>query len=224
MTESNFPEEPDFEALSSAATAVRRLISHLRKTLAPRELLESVAQDANAIADRLEGHDYDGPFGQHRLCVRLDREMPKNQTPAEYFPYSPIIGPLNPIAAPIEFKFDNGIVHAEHIFDAPYNGPPTAVHGGIIALVFDELLGCTGVMNEAGGFTGTLTIRYSALTPLHRKVRLRSWIDRNEGRKTFICGTIHDGDTLCAEAEGVFIRPKTSVFEAALAQQSERQS
>ena len=74
---------------------------------------------------------------------------------------------------------------------------------------------------EIGGFTGTLNVVYRSLTPLHQPVRMRSWIDREEGVKTFIKGTMHttdpDGtDRLCAEAEGIFIRPKTSILEQAL--------
>ena len=105
--------------------------------------------------------------------------------------------------------------------DAPYNGPPTGVHGGVIAMVFDELLGSLGALLGIGGFTGTLTIRYLALTPLGQPIRMRSWLDRREGRKTFIHGTMHDGATLCAEAEGIFIRPKTSFAEAILGKNAE---
>ena len=51
---------------------------------------------------------------------------------------------------------------------------------------------------------------------------MRGWIERREGRKIFIRGTMHEGDTLCAEAEGVFIQPKTSIVEAALARHAAR--
>ena len=67
-----------------------------------------------------------------------------------------------------------------------------------------------------GGFTGTLIIRYSSLTPIGQPIRMRSWIERREGRKTFIMGSMHLGDQLCAEAEGIFIQPKISMLEHAL--------
>lgn len=215
-------EEPDAQALRAAVDAVRRLIVHLRKTQAPRELLETVAEQANALADRLAPHDHPGPYAQRRLVLRMEDMVRETDIPAEYFPYSPIIGPLNPIAPPVEFRLEGREIHAEHVFDAPYNGPPTAVHGGVIALVFDELLGCTGAMLDTGGFTGTLSVRYSALTPIGQPIRMRGWIERREGRKIFIRGTMHEGDTLCAEAEGVFIQPKTSIVEAALARHAAR--
>ena len=36
---------------------------------------------------------------------------------------------------------------------------------------------------------------------------MRGWVDRVEGRKTFAKGTFHQGDTLTAQAEGIFIGP-----------------
>jgi acyl-coenzyme A thioesterase PaaI-like protein len=209
-------DEPDFEALEGAVDQLRQLIAHLRKTQAPREILLDLEHDLARWNERLAPFDYDGPYAQRALVMRIESPERDTDVPAEYFPYSPVIGPLNPIAAPIEFVFDGKEIRAEHVFDAPYNGPPTAVHGGVIALVFDELLGCLGAMRDIGGFTGTLTIRYRALTPIGKPIRMRSWIDRQEGRKTFIAGTLHHGEILCAEAEGIFIRPDVSMLQHVL--------
>ena len=214
-------EEPDFEALQSAVAGVRQLISHLRKTTAPRELLQSLEREIASLNERIAPYDYEGPYAQRRLIMGDLDHSRDTDIPAEFFPYSPVIGPLNAIAAPIAFDFDGEEVHAEHVFDAPYNGPPTAVHGGIIALVFDELLGSLGALRDIGGFTGTLSIRYCSLTPIGKPIRMRSWIDRREGRKTFIKGSMHVGDRLCAEAEGVFIQPRISMLEHAMASEAE---
>jgi hypothetical protein len=215
--------EPDSDALSAAAAAVRRLIAHIRKTRAPEALLRELAREAEALADKLAPYDYEGPYAQRRLVVRAELEGHECDTdsPAEFFPYSPAIGPLNPVAPPVAFQLVGRELEAEHVFDAPYNGPPTAVHGGVIALVFDELLGTLGAMLGIGGFTGTLKVVYRSLTPLHQPIRMRSWVDREEGVKVFIKGTMHTGEgeheRLCAEAEGIFIRPKVSMLQDAVA-------
>ena len=215
-------DEPDYDALLGAVTGVRQLITHMRKTKAPAELLQEVERETKALAEKLAAYDHPGPYAQARLVLRegIDHDR-KTDDPVEYFPYSPIIGPLNPIAAPIDFKVVDREMHAVHSFDAQYNGPPTAVHGGVIALVFDELLGSLGAILDIGGFTGTLKIIYRSLTPLGKPIRMRGWIDREEGVKVFIKGTMStdgpDGEVLCAEAEGIFIRPKVSVLEDALA-------
>ena len=93
-------------------------------------------------------------------------------------------------------------VHATHTFEAIVNGPPGGVHGGVVAGVFDELLGCTCVVNDVSGFTGTLSIRYASLTPLGVPITMRGWIDRVEGRKTFATGTFHHGETLAPRPKG----------------------
>jgi len=214
-------EEPDFETLQGAVAGVRQLVSHLRKTTAPRELLQGIEQEIAALNQRLAPYDYEGPYMQRSLVMRDGDYIRDTDIPAEFFPYSPVIGPLNAIAPPVAFDFDGEEVHAEHVFDAAYNGPPTAVHGGIIALVFDELLGSLGALRDIGGFTGTLSIRYCSLTPIGKTIRMRSWIDRREGRKTFIMGSMQHDDQLCAEAEGIFIQPKISMLEHAMAKSIE---
>ena len=227
MTEKN----PDPDALEGAVDAVRDLTAHLRKTTADAGLLEDVERQLRAIADKLAPHDHEGPYAQRELVITPvpEGQLPRDtDDPVEYFPYSPVIGPLNPIAPKICFELIGREMHATHVFDAQYNGPPASVHGGIVALVFDELLGSLGAILDIGGFTGTLEVVYRSLTPLHQPVRMRSWIEGEEGSKIYIHGTMHttdpgaDEERLCAEARGIFIRPKQGVLQAALEKSAAR--
>jgi len=130
--------------------------------------------------------------------------------PEEFFPYSPLVGRLNPISPPVRMwratGDAKGEVHGEARFRSAFNGPPGSVHGGIIAATFDELLGVTAVVNGLGAFTGTLSVVYKSLTPLEKPVRMRAWVAGTERRKVFIEGELCDGDTLCATASGIFVR------------------
>lgn len=222
-------QEPYLDALAGAAASVRQLVSHIRKTQAPADLLEAVQREAAALAAKLAPYDHPGPYAQGGLIRGQGLDMVREtDDPIEYFPYSPIIGPLNPIAPPVAFERVGREMHATHAFDAQYNGPPGAVHGGVIALVFDELLGSLGAILDIGGFTGTLEVVYRSLTPLGQPIRMRSWIEREEGVKTFIKGEMRTGtgdqERLCAEAEGIFIRPKVSVVQDAIAKSQSRKS
>ncbi|MEZ4216484.1 MAG: PaaI family thioesterase [Myxococcota bacterium] len=205
--------DPEPQALAGAVDALRRVLANLRKTKAPAALLADVARELDALHARLAPYDHPGPYAQGILDMGEGSFIPGARDPAVFFPYSPVVGPHNPIAPPVVFEQRGDELVAEHVFDAPYCGPPTAVHGGIVALVFDELLGCVNVVNDAGGFTGTLTVRYRSLTPVGERIAMRGWIERREGRKTFAKGTMHCGDVLCAEAEGVFIAPSESPLE-----------
>lgn len=129
-------------------------------------------------------------------------------SPEDFFPYSPVIGRLNPIAPPFRFWVEGEELHGEGSFGAAYNGPPGGVHGGLVAALMDEVLGVTGVMTGNHGFTGTLTLRYESLTPVDTELRVRGWVDGAQGRKAFIAGELLAGDRLCARADGVFIRPR----------------
>ena len=133
--------------------------------------------------------------------------------PADFFPYSPLVGPLNPISPPATMTRvavgDGFEVHGEVTFQAAFNGPPDCVHGGMIAALFDELLGCACVVNGVGGYTGTLTVVYRTPTPLGEPLAMRGWRERSEGRKVFARGTLHAGERLCATAEAVFIQSET---------------
>ena len=74
-----------------------------------------------------------------------------------------------------------------------------------MAAAFDEVLGMVQSMTGNPGMTGRLTVNYRRPTPLHRDLIFRGRVDRVEGRKIFTTATLHDGETLCAESEGLFI-------------------
>ena len=123
---------------------------------------------------------------------------------------SPFMGLMNPLAPPMtawleKKETEHGEIHGKVVFSEPYEGPPGHVHGGYIAAVFDEVLGQTQSLSGRPGMTGKLSVSYRSPTPLFRELRLKGWIEKIDGRKIFTHGTLHHGDTLCAEADGLFI-------------------
>lgn len=123
---------------------------------------------------------------------------------------SPFYGAMNPLSMPMSLSFDDsvgefGAVHGDVVFTEPYEGPPGHCHGGFIAGAFDEVLGMTQSLTGRPGMTGKLSITYRAPTPLHTTIRFTGWVDRVDGRKIFTKGTAHNGETLCAEAEALFL-------------------
>ncbi|AZG44635.1 PaaI family thioesterase [Gordonia insulae] len=116
-------------------------------------------------------------------------------------------GIRNPVAPPVEFEAGDDRVWAEFSLGPQYEGPPGLVHGGVIALILDQVLGHAAVHAGAPGMTGTLSIRYRQGTKLG-SMRTEAWIDRTEGVKTFAKGQISTADGICAEAEGIFIMPR----------------
>ncbi|HEX7095734.1 MAG TPA: PaaI family thioesterase [Acidimicrobiales bacterium] len=187
--------------------AVRALIQRVRTLDAADDVVKAATAAIGAVVESLEPYTYGGPYQQAQLRMSEGgRPSLVGEEPAEFFPYSPVVGPLNPLSPPVRMRFDGERMHGNVTFGAPYAGPPATVHGGVIALVFDELLGALNVMHDLGGFTGTLSIRYERPTPLGVPLELEAWIDRTEGRKVFPVGVLRHEGTVTARAEGVFIR------------------
>jgi hypothetical protein len=131
----------------------------------------------------------------------------------DFFPTSPMIGYANPIAPPVDVWAVEGQggrreIRGRVTYGYPYEGPPTCVHGGIIAELFDELLGLVTHVAGTPGMTGTLTIRYRQPTPLLAPLDLEARWTGSEGRKVFAWGGIYHFGELTAEAEGIFIVPQ----------------
>jgi acyl-coenzyme A thioesterase PaaI-like protein len=205
--------EPDPAAAERLTAAARRIVELVRRTVASGETAEQALAALERAAELLEPHAHPGPWAQRTLAfehalapIGALRDL------TAFFPYSPLIGPRNPLAPPAEFEIRSGRVHGRVRFGAAYVGPPASVHGGIIAALFDELLGCANLANEVGGMTGTLRVKYRSPTPIGEELRLEGWVDRVDGSKVFTRGTIHHGDTLTAEADGVFIQGSMQRF------------
>jgi hypothetical protein len=84
-----------------------------------------------------------------------------------------------------------------------------SVHGGALALMFDDALGYVAVR---GGTVRTRTaylhINYRSTARVGSELRFRGWVDRVEGRKQFIAGQLKDGETVVADVESLFVTPK----------------
>ncbi|MGY3555431.1 hotdog domain-containing protein [Williamsia sp. R60] len=100
-------------------------------------------------------------------------------------------------------------VEATVRFGDYFLGGNGAAHGGAVPLMFDEVLG--RLANSAGRpaqRTAFLHTDYRSITPIGKELSIRGWVEREEGRKRYLRATLHQGDVLCAEAEGLFVALK----------------
>lgn len=193
------------------ASAARRLLNAVRVTAvgdsAVFEATELLEQAAGLLeAEQMKGLQRQGVMGELETGF-------ESRDPMAFFPYSPIIGRLNPASPPAEFWAEGIEVHGRMNLSAIYAGPPGLVHGGIIAMVFDELLGVVNVVNGRGGYTGTLNVKYHRPTPLMEEIALRAWPSGGEGRKLYASGEMLYDGTVTATAEGVFIRANRQLVD-----------
>lgn len=98
------------------------------------------------------------------------------------------------------------MIVADVRFGRYYLGGGEAVHGGVIPLVFDELLGTlVNFGTRPPSRTVRISVNFRALTPLDRQLRVIGRIERVEGRKTYLSAQLIDGTTVCADAEALFV-------------------
>lgn len=185
--------------LHRTGEALRRIIHRLHASAAPDTELAAAARELERLAERLDafpgGSLYEG-FSEAPLA---------GHDPHAFFDHSPMLGRANPLAPPITLWGDGDVMRGRATFGAAYEGPPGCVHGGYVAAAFDEVLGSAQSLGGRPGMTARLTVNYRSPTPLHEELRFAGWVVEVSGRKTFTAGTVHAGDRLCAEAEGLFV-------------------
>jgi hypothetical protein len=198
------------EASTAPVGPRQRLAQALRVTIAATVSADVDDGEVTAAAEAVEA--LNRRLAEAAGADKLPRRPPDFRAEAqEFFPTSPVIGLCNPLAPPVRVSVvpaaDGGYpeIAGTAWFDYPYEGPPTCVHGGVIAETFDEVLGASLLAANSPGMTGTLTVRYRKPTPLRTDLRIEARCQRQEGRKIFAWAGIFHGDVLTAEAEGLFI-------------------
>ncbi len=194
---------PERAALASSIRALIDTVMSVEDV--PASTLQAVAQEVEQLTFRL-GRGRDEGAGYH----------PRSH--GDYLPRSPIVGEASPLSPRLDWEVVTGDagrpeVEARGTFGAAYEGPPSFVHGGWIACAFDEVLGIANIVAGHPGMTARLTVHYRRPTPLFRELRLRAWVDRVEGRRVMSRAEIYDGETLTAEAEGLFVQPRPELAE-----------
>jgi Thioesterase superfamily len=181
------------------AEAVRHLIdAALTAEGADEDELDDAAGATERIAAALHGVDR---LGARPGGIR-DRDESSHD---DYLPRSPLVGAVSPMAPPMTFEYRNGRLYGHGVFHAAYEGPPGYVHGGWIALAFDEVLGMANIAGGHPGMTGRLNVRYRRPTPLHTEIQLEAWTEQVDGRRIVTRGTLAVDGAVTAEAEGLFV-------------------
>jgi acyl-coenzyme A thioesterase PaaI-like protein len=119
-----------------------------------------------------------------------------------------VVGHRNPMAPPLQIdRYPDGKALSSFHLGPLYEGPPGLVHGGVCAMVLDQMLGEAAAAGGSPGMTGTLTVRYRRPTPLG-DLSAEAWIDHVEGYKTTVQGHLADAEGVTVEAEAVMILPR----------------
>ena len=110
--------------------------------------------------------------------------------------------PTNPVGMHLTFRREGEWISSRYEVAAHFAGGPGMVHGGILALLLDELsfflLGPIFV-------TGSIDVRYEAPTLLGRELLVRARVtDTSHPKYCEIAAEIHEGDVVTARSTGRF--------------------
>ena len=175
---------------AGAGHALRRfghaLIGH---DASPELLCELTNQLERLTAELEEGVDRTrdpSSFGDTWSVPIADGE------PLKSYDDRPVSGRSSPWGLDLDVHRRSNEVHASVTLREAHEGAPGRSHGGIVAALFDDVFGFVLGVEHQPAFTGELSLRYQAATPLHRPLSCWARTYRREGRKLFMTGELID--------------------------------
>jgi acyl-coenzyme A thioesterase PaaI-like protein len=172
---------------------VRELVDATIRTEIDDDEVAGIQAELEQIVARLQARQLDGPYAVNHRGRHWGNT---------------VVGIRNAVAPPLHIDRDStGRAWSSFHLGAAYEGPPGLVHGGVSALVLDQLLGEATGAGGRPGMTASLTLTYRRATPLG-DLRAEAWIERSEGIKTWARGHLADAEGVTVEAEGLFILPR----------------
>jgi acyl-coenzyme A thioesterase PaaI-like protein len=196
-------------AMERLGGTARRLVEAVVRTAVGQDDVLAASLALEAVCADLEQAQHDGMSPDTEDFVR------------SRVPLNPVIGTVNPYSFPMTTRvLDDDTVEGEVTLTRVHEGPPGWVHGGIVALLLDQLLGHAIAAAGQPGMTAELRVRYRRPTPFGVPLRLSAAFVHTEGRTIHGTGRIEADGVVTADASGVFLRPsdraRRTIFEAAV--------
>ena len=187
-------------AMGELARAVRELADAAVETGVTDEEIGAAAAATRTIAASLRAKRHPGPYsGLHGPTV-------DHSTPGGSLPLSPAFGDCNPSAPDVELWFDDdGRVAGSGRLTRRHIGPPGAAHGGVAALLADQLVAATPIPLGIVCVTESLAIRYRRPIPLDADLVLAAACEPVGDDRVRASCTVRAGDKVCVEADAEMV-------------------
>jgi acyl-coenzyme A thioesterase PaaI-like protein len=199
------PDHPDAVAMArvEAGRAIRDIGHALVGHHAPLEAIERVASVLDGLTAELL-------VGAPRNRSQVSREGEWGGPPADgellsTYDERPVSGRASPWGLDITVERQGDEIVSWVTLRSAHEGAPSRSHGGIVAALFDDVFGFVLTFLAEPAFTGELSIRYEAGTPIGVPLECRVRLAERAGRKLLMTGELRDGDKVVARAKATFI-------------------
>ncbi|MFD7403352.1 PaaI family thioesterase [Streptomyces sp. NPDC059866] len=186
-------------AITRLGHELRGLVEATVRTAASPETLHRVADGVRTITGQLTGRR------------RARAEIPEvDEFPAGTRIYSPVTGAGSPLAPPVKVTPTADGLTGECTLGIAHEGPPGYGHGGMSAMLLDELMGRACTAAGMPGLTVSLQMRYHRPVPLETTLLILARVTGTDDRKIFVSGSIAsrtDPDASLVTADGIFVAP-----------------
>ena len=186
--------------------SIRALADAAAETAVEPSVLDGVRAHLDELAERLraavDGGAYSGLVEQP-----VDFSVPEGP-----MPLNPIIGPCNPTRPDVQLRYRDGEVVGTATFTRRFTGPPGFTHGGISAMLADQIVAVTGGAIGTRCITKALHVRFRRPLPLNEPVDLWGVCDMSDETNITARYTITVGGEVAVEGTAELV-PFTRLAE-----------
>lgn len=154
------------DGVERLAAAVRELADAAAETGVDRATLDEVTGALALLTHRLRTETEDDAYSG--LVIKpVDYSIPEGP-----MPLNPIIGACSPVRPDVQLRLADGEIAGTATFTKRFVGPPGYAHGGISAMVAEQIASASPMAIGARTITKSLQLRYRRPLPLDEAVEL----------------------------------------------------
>jgi acyl-coenzyme A thioesterase PaaI-like protein len=191
-------EQARRDALITLAEATRRLSDVVAITAVGPPVLSEAEDDVRRAVAALDAAHSDDRYSG--LMDGVDRS-----DASRTLPLSPIIGAYSPVRPEVEIWIEDGRVRGRARLERKHTGPPRSTHGGVIALIADQLMAIVPWTLEMSAITKSLSVRFRRPLPLQQEVELEGWGEPVGEAGIAAHGTMSAGGVVCVQVEAELV-------------------
>lgn len=209
------PDHPD--ARADARARLGRAIRDLGHAVVGHEASTDDLLRAAAAVEQLSAR-FDLGRARHRdelppyLRPRVNEDPPGEGEVMRSHDERPISGRASPWGLDVEIVREGMEAVGRVTLRSAHEGAPGRSHGGLVAALFDDVYGFVLAIHLQLAFTGELSIRYEAPTPIGRPLECRTRLVGRERRKMFMTGELLDDGAVIARSTATFISIPRELF------------